>query len=87
SRLPSWDSTSRRSRAAWWSPLLTACTTSLRNRTSRPTSSARRPANVLVDLLADGATELDEDRRATVQLDGYGFRWLRVSTPDERRLD
>jgi trehalose synthase len=40
----------------------------------------------LVDLLQAGAVELDEQGRVELALDGYGWRWLRVVTPEERRL-
>ena len=40
----------------------------------------------LVDLLVDGVTELDDDGAAEVPLEGYGFRWLRLTGPDDHRL-
>jgi trehalose synthase len=40
----------------------------------------------LVDLLQDGVTALDDDGRAEVALDGYGYRWLRVMGEGSRRL-
>jgi trehalose synthase len=40
----------------------------------------------LVDLLEPGVTRLDPDGRAEVQLDGYGYRWLRITRPGDRRL-
>lgn len=40
----------------------------------------------LVDLLHDGETEIGEDGEVELTLDGYGYRWLRLSTPDGRRL-
>jgi glycosidase len=40
---------------------------------------------VLVDLLQPGRTPLEEGR-AELTLDGYGYRWLRISRPDELRL-
>jgi glycosidase len=40
----------------------------------------------LADLLVDGITDVDSDGLATVALEGYGFRWLRVATPAQRRL-
>jgi glycosidase len=40
----------------------------------------------LVDLLVDGTTDVDTAGVATVALEGYGFRWLRVATPGQRRL-
>jgi glycosidase len=41
---------------------------------------------VLVDQLCDGTTELDAKGRAEVDLDGYGYRWLRLVRPADRRL-
>ena len=41
----------------------------------------------LVDLLAPGGIELDADGAATVPLEGYGYRWLRLVTPDDHRLN
>jgi trehalose synthase len=43
-------------------------------------------ATRLVDLLEDGATEVGEDGQVEVALEGYGFRWLRVTRPGDRRL-
>jgi trehalose synthase len=40
----------------------------------------------LVDLLQVGSTPLDGRGRATVQLDGYGYRWLRLVGPGSRRI-
>lgn len=40
----------------------------------------------LVDQLCDGTTDLDDKGRAEVELEGYGFRWLRVMSPRSRRL-
>jgi glycosidase len=40
----------------------------------------------LVDLLGTATTPLGEDGRADIVLDGYGFRWLRLVTPGDRRL-
>jgi glycosidase len=40
----------------------------------------------LVDLLADGSCALDAKGRAEIRLDGYGYRWLRVWSPADRRL-
>jgi hypothetical protein len=39
----------------------------------------------LVDLLQEGRTELDGGR-TEVKLEGYGYRWLRVSPPGDRRI-
>jgi hypothetical protein len=40
----------------------------------------------LVDLLRECSTPVEEDGRAELALDGYGYRWLRVVGPDSRRL-
>jgi hypothetical protein len=40
----------------------------------------------LVDLLAGGEVALDADGTATVPLEGYGYRWLRLMTPADHRL-
>jgi trehalose synthase len=40
----------------------------------------------LVDLLDTGECALDGSGRAEVTLDGYGYRWLRVQRPEDRRL-
>lgn len=40
----------------------------------------------LADLLVDGTTPLDDNGGASVSLDGYGYRWLRVNHEDSRRL-
>jgi trehalose synthase len=40
----------------------------------------------LVDLLRDGSTDVDAKGRAEVALEPYGFRWLRVVRPGQRRL-
>ena len=39
----------------------------------------------LVDLLADGTTAL-EGGRGELDLEGYGYRWLRLVRPGDRRL-
>jgi trehalose synthase len=44
------------------------------------------PGRHLVDLLAAGSVPLGEDGRVEVVLDGYGYRWLRLVTPGDRRL-
>lgn len=41
---------------------------------------------VLVDLLARSTAELDDRGRASLELEGYGYRWLRVVRPGDRRL-
>lgn len=40
----------------------------------------------LVDLLADGREDVDDGGRVEVPLDGYGYRWLRVTWAGARRL-
>jgi len=40
----------------------------------------------LVDQLCDSTTELDDRAGAELELDGYGFRWLRVVPPGDHRL-
>ena len=40
----------------------------------------------LVDLLQTGTTVPDKTGQVEVQLDGYGYRWLRVTRPGDRRL-
>jgi glycosidase len=40
----------------------------------------------LVDLLADGDTEVGPGGRVEIDLDGFGYRWLRVCRPGDRRL-
>jgi trehalose synthase len=40
----------------------------------------------LVDLLQPGTTPLSKQGEAEVQLDGYGYRWLRITRPGDRRL-
>ena len=40
----------------------------------------------LVDLLTVGEVAVDGAGRASVELDGYGYRWLRVTAPQSRRL-
>ena len=44
------------------------------------------PEHELVDLLRPGTTPLDGGGSATLNLDGYGYRWLRVVAPGTRRL-
>jgi trehalose synthase len=44
------------------------------------------PECTLVDLLQEGVTELDEQGRAEIALDGYGYRWLRVMPKESRRM-
>jgi hypothetical protein len=40
----------------------------------------------LADQLVDGVTDVDEKGRAEIELEGYGYRWLRVVPPGARRL-
>src|SRR5918994_1094836 len=40
----------------------------------------------LVDLLEPGRSPLDEAGSAEISLDGYGYRWLRIARPGDRRL-
>jgi trehalose synthase len=40
----------------------------------------------LVDLLEDGTTPLDPNGAAALALAGYGYRWLRVIRPGDRRV-
>ena len=40
----------------------------------------------LVDLLQRASTPLSEDGTVELQLEGYGYRWLRVTSEDSRRL-
>jgi trehalose synthase len=44
------------------------------------------PGCTLVDLLEEGATELDDQGRAEVAMEGYGYRWLRAMPRETRRL-
>jgi trehalose synthase len=45
------------------------------------------PADItLIDLLHEGAVDVDARNRCVINLDPYGFRWLRVSEPGSRRL-
>ena len=45
------------------------------------------PADIiLVDLLHDGTVDVDAQGRCVINLDPYGYRWLRVSEPGSRRL-
>ncbi len=44
------------------------------------------PGDRLVDLLAEHSTDVGEDGAVEVPLDGYGYRWLRLVRPGDRRL-
>jgi trehalose synthase len=43
-------------------------------------------ATRLVDLLGNGDVTLSDTGSTEIELDGYGYRWLRVIAPDSRRL-
>ena len=63
------------------------CTTSGPSACRVPLQLGDRPEGTrLVDQLCDGTTALDEKGRAEVELEGYGYRWLRVVPPGDRRL-
>jgi hypothetical protein len=40
----------------------------------------------LVDLLQVGSTDVDGSGRAELTLEAYGYRWLRLTRPGDRRL-
>jgi trehalose synthase len=40
----------------------------------------------LVDLLAQGVTTIEKDGTCELTLEGYGYRWLRLVRPGDRRL-
>lgn len=42
---------------------------------------------LLTDLLQQGTTRLDGSGAAEIALDGYGYRWLRLTRPGDRRLE
>jgi glycosidase len=68
-----------------------ACLMALHNLSSEPVTvplkvEAEPTGTRLVDLLCDGGHELDDKGRTEVPLEAYGFRWLRVVRPDDRRL-
>ena len=44
------------------------------------------PGTRLVELLQDGSTDVADNGSCEIALDGYGFRWLRVVPPGDRRL-
>jgi trehalose synthase len=44
------------------------------------------PGTRLADLLVDGSHDVGEDGSVEVPLEAYGFRWLRVVRPGDRRL-
>lgn len=51
-----------------------------------PLRLAEDKGTVLIDLLQTGECEIDAKGRAELALDGYGYRWLRVMHPGDRRL-
>ncbi|WP_454778622.1 alpha-amylase family protein [Georgenia muralis] len=51
-----------------------------------PLTLDEEPGTELVDLLQEGVCTAGEDGRLELALDGYGYRWLRVQHPGERRL-
>jgi trehalose synthase len=68
-----------------------ACLVALHNLAAEPVTVPVRLPDVdddarLVDLLGDGTTPVDDDGRAELALAGYGYRWLRVVRPGDRRL-
>lgn len=48
--------------------------------------AALPPVKELVALLSPGRFELDEGHTLRIKLDGYGYRWLRVSREGDRRI-
>jgi len=44
------------------------------------------PGTVLLDLLADGSAQPNEQGQVELDLGAYGYRWLRVTPPGSRRL-
>ncbi|MFH5821639.1 alpha-amylase family protein [Georgenia sp. AZ-5] len=44
------------------------------------------PDSALIDLLQDGTCQVGPDGAVELQLEGYGYRWLRVRHDGERRL-
>ncbi len=55
--------------------------------TSIRTRVADEPeGSVLSDLLENGTTELSARGHVTLEIEGYGFRWLRVLRPGDQRL-
>jgi trehalose synthase len=44
------------------------------------------PGCHLLDLLQNGTTPVPDDGAVEIQLEAYGHRWLRISSPDDRRL-
>ena len=80
----SWLTYAGRSRGGRWS----RCTTSARTAAIVPIQLQGVPSGcILVDLL-DGLTEhkLDSEGRIDVDLDGYGYRWLRLRRPEDEPI-
>lgn len=44
------------------------------------------PGTCLLDLLQDATTDLDDRGAADLELGRYGYRWLRIVAPGDRRL-
>ena len=68
-----------------------ACLVALHNLGSEPVSvpltlTDAAEGSRLVDLLADGSTDLSPGGAAELHLPAYGYRWLRVLAPGDRRL-
>jgi trehalose synthase len=68
-----------------------ACLVALHNLSAEPVAvpfqvSEAGPGTRLVDLLCDGATPVAENGKVEIALPAYGFRWLRVARPGDRRL-
>ena len=68
-----------------------ACLVALHNLAGEPVTVPLRmtdlePGTRLVDLLCDAQHAVDDKGRADVPLEAYGFRWLRVVRPGDRRL-
>jgi hypothetical protein len=68
-----------------------ACLVALHNLGSEPLSVPlslpdAAEGSRLVDLLADGSTDLGRGGTAELHLPAYGYRWLRVLAPGDRRL-
>ena len=50
------------------------------------TLSGEEPGTQLLDLASEEVCTLDENLTSGVKLDGYGYRWLRVTHRDDPRL-
>lgn len=50
------------------------------------TLEEEEPGTQLVDLMSEESCELDQDSSTESQLDGYGYRWLRIKHADDPRL-